>query len=239
MLRSADLVVACSEGLREEALMLEPGARVVTVHNGIDVNRFLAESTRSFEWPPALKGRKVIIQVGSFQHRKGHDLLVEAFQSVRQRHPETALLLVGSTGAEGDAVRRLVCQLGLQNSVWLFENVPHEQILGILARCDLFVLCSRWEKGVVGEGFAIALLEAAVAGLPVVATASCGVPEIIKDRVTGLLVPLEDTDAIGRAICEMIENTDLAYRTAANLSRLVAEEFTWSRAVKAYLSLAG
>lgn len=237
ILRSADFVVACSNGLSEEALMLEPRARVVTIHNGIDVLRFAADSCKNFAWPPELQGRKIIIHIGAFQHRKGHDLLVRSFSIVRQQHPEAALVLVGATGPTTADIHELVETSGLTDSVWFFENVPHTKIFDMLAHSKLFALSSRWEKGVAGEGFAIALLEAGAARLPVVATASCGVPEIIQDGITGILAPLDDVGAIARGLNEMLENPDLAEQTAANLHRIVSEQFTWTRAVDSYIAL--
>jgi glycosyltransferase involved in cell wall biosynthesis len=238
MLRSADAVVACSQGLREETLMLEPRARVATIYNGIDFARFSANANSEIAWPGDLVGRKVIVQIGSFQGRKGHDLLVSAFRAVHYKYPETALLLIGEKGPVTQNIRQLIADLKLQDAVYLLEDVPHPQVFSYLSRADIFVLASRWKKGVEGEGFAIALLEAGAANLPVVATASCGVPEIIQDGVTGRLVPLEDVDALSEAICEMLERPDFAARTAANLRERVQNEFTWLRAAEGYRQLA-
>lgn len=237
ILRAADFVVGCSDGLSEEALMLEPRAHVVTVHNGIDVSRFASRAASMFAWPLEMQGRAIIIHVGAFQYRKGHDLLVNAFNVVRGSHPEAALVLVGATGPTLANIRSLVEELGLVNSVWFFENVPHSEIFEMLTHSKVFALSSRWQKGVMGEGFAIALLEAGAAKLPVVATASCGVPEIVQDGITGVLVPLDDIAAIARGLNEMLENPELAERTAANLHQLVSEQFTWARAVERYVAL--
>lgn len=239
MLRSADVVVACSEGLREETLMLESKANVITIYNGIDVVRFSANSRNDFTWPVGLKDRKVVIQIGSFQHRKGHDLLVRAFRLVHDRHPDSALVLIGEKGPVMPDIRGLIVELKLTESVWLLEDVSHSQIFDYLRLSTVFVLASRWKKGIEGEGFAIALLEAGAAQVPVVATASCGVPEIIEDGVTGRLAPLEDVNAISNAICEMLENSELAAGTAKNLHILVTEQFTWRRAEQSYLAAAG
>jgi glycosyltransferase involved in cell wall biosynthesis len=238
LLRHASSVVACSDGLREEVLLVEPRCRAVTIHNGIDADRFAAETDATVNWPVELEGCRVIINVASFEFRKGHDILVRAFEQVAQHLPDVRLLLVGKPGPMSATVRKLVVERQLEKRVQILENIPHSQIYKLLTRSTLFVLATRWRKGEMGEGFAIAVLEAAAAKLPVVATASCGIEEIILSGETGITVPLEDSEALGRAMCEMLENPEAARQMAARLHAAVRERFTWQQAADAYARLA-
>jgi glycosyltransferase involved in cell wall biosynthesis len=238
MLRNADAVVACSEGLREEAQMLEPRAHVFAIHNGIDIARFRSTSAPNVEWPPEFAGKKVIVNVGDFQYRKGHDILLRAFCEVLKQHPDSVLLLIGKPGPASAPLRNLQRELELGHSVHILERVPHERICGYLQHSSVFVMASRWRKGEMGEGFPLAILEAAAAGICVVSTASTGVAELIEDRVTGRLVALENPRELGLAICEVLSDRSGARIMADNLCRLVQERFTWVQAADKYSALA-
>lgn len=239
VLRHASTVVACSEGLKEETLQLEPRARVVTIYNGIDVARFSAPSDPEFRWPPELRGQRVIVNVGQFEFRKGHDILLKAFRRVRDVHGDVALVLAGFPGPTTEPVRKMIRDLNLSDSVLYIGALPHEKIYDLLKHSTLFVLATRWRKGSMGEGFAIALLEAAAAKVPVVATASCGVEEIIRDGETGRVAPLEDDAALAAAVCEELDHPDSAKEMAERLHAVVCEQFTWQRAAAKYAALQG
>jgi glycosyltransferase involved in cell wall biosynthesis len=237
LLRNASTVVACSDGLKTEAKQLEPRANVVTIYNGIDVERFSAHSDPKFRWQPELKGKRIIVNVGQFEFRKGHDILLKAFRRVREAHDDVALVLAGFPGPTTEPVRNMIRDLNLSDSVFYLGSLAHEKIYDLLKHSTLFALATRWRKGSMGEGFAIALLEAAAAKLPVVATASCGVEEIIRDGETGRVVPLEDDAALATAICELLDQPDTARAMAEKLYAVVREQFTWENAAEQYAAL--
>lgn len=81
------------------------------------------------------------------------------------------LVIIGASGPELEKTKALVKDAGLAAHVTLYHDLPHTAIPGLLESADLFVLSSRWVPGEIGEGFPVAILEAAVAGKPVVTTA--------------------------------------------------------------------
>jgi glycosyltransferase involved in cell wall biosynthesis len=237
LLYRADAVVACSEGLQEEILMLEPRANARVIYNGIDERRF-----RGIASPGALGANlrdkeDLILNIGRYEYRKAHDLLLRAFAQVLRKRPGAHLLIVGSTGPEMEKTKAAVVSLGLEDKVTLYRDVPHSEIPGLLALARLFVLSSRWVPGKMGEGFPVAILESAIAGRPVVTTRTCGAAEIIEDGVTGRLVPLEDAAALAEAICDLLEHKTKAATMAANLREKVLDKFTWGRAYRSYADL--
>ncbi len=237
MLRHASTVVTCSDGLRQEALQFEPRANVITIHNGIDVDRFSAHADPLFRWPPELDGKRIVVNVAQFEFRKGHDILLSAFHKVRCTHEDVALVLAGSPGPTSAAVENMIRDLELSDSVFCLGALPHHKVYDLLKHATLFALATRWRRGIMGEGFAIALLEAAAAKLPVAATASCGVGEIIHNGETGRLVPLEDDSALAAAISEMLDNPEEARVMGEDLHALVRKQFTWRRAAEKYVAL--
>jgi L-malate glycosyltransferase len=217
LLRRADAIVSCSAGLAREIRALEPRIKCAVIHNGIDASRFAHEGTVSDRPAPLPKGERVLC-IGKFQYGKAHDLLLRAFSDLLVTHPLAHLILVGATGPELSNTRRAIHEANLDSHVTVECDLPHPAIPGLLSSSRLLVLCSRWVPGKLGEGFPMVILEAGAMGTPVVATRTCGADEIIEDGVTGRLVPLEDCDALSRAMGEVLEDRAAAESMAENLA---------------------
>lgn len=235
VLRRADAIVACSEGLATEtmqAFSLSAG-KVVTIHNGFDSARLGklvragADSAKTFDGPPTL------LNLGTFEPKKGHDVLLRAFKKVLAKYPSAQLTIMGRRAESADATTRLRDELGLGQHVSIRFDVPHEAALDALSDAHVFVLPSR------NEAFSIALLEAGAFGKPVVATNVCGVAELIESGETGIVVPPEDVDALAQGILAMIENPSQAEAYARKLQARVAQQFTAERTCQGYLRLIG
>ena len=169
------------------------------IPNGIPTDEYAPDADRRRRWrerhglePEAI----VLTHVGRFAPPKNHALLIEAFAQVRT-HTPLYLLLVGGGELE-DAVRQQVVELGLQERV-RFLGVRAD-VADILRASDVFVLSSRW------EGNPMSVMEAMAAGLPVVSTAVGGVPELVQEGATGLLVPSEDTGALACALQALVDD---------------------------------
>ena len=239
LLRGADTLIPCSAGLGEEILMFVPECanRIVPIANGIDIERFLASSEFDIELPPSFKTRKQILNIGAYEYKKGQDILLKAFSDLRRTRADVCLLIAGQPREELNAIERLIDELELQDHVLLLENLAHSRVAGLLQTSELFVLSSRWKKGAWGEGFAMALLEAAAAQKPVVSTLTCGVTELIRDGESGLIVPPEDPDALAQAMAALLDNPQEAERQAKNLHAKVKQSFTWKNTHYSYLKL--
>lgn len=236
LLRHADVIACCSKDLLGEVAALEPDIKGSVVYNGIDEGRF-ARGALPANLPAGLEQKELILNIGRYEFRKGHDVLLRAFARVREQRPAAHLLIVGTTGPDLEKIRASVSASTLKEHISLLVDLPHAAIPGMLAAAQLFVLSSRWIPGKMGEGFPLAILEAAVAGKPVITTRTCGASEIIEDRVTGRLVPLEDAEALAKAICESLGDRAGTQAMAAALRQKVRTEFTWRRAYQAYASL--
>lgn len=232
LLRQADAVVSCSEGLQSEVLAIEMRIKGHVIYNGINEQRFIKKSITK----PTVQ-KELLLNIGRYEYRKGHDLLLYAFARVLEEQPDLHLVIVGTKGPEFENTNALVQSMGLSSYVTMYHDLPHTAIPSLLNAARIFVLSSRWVPGKVGEGFPIAILEAAAACKPVVTTRTCGAAEIIDDCVTGRLVPLENVDELAEAICDLLKNRESAQRMAENLQQKVHREFTWKRAYAAYCNL--
>jgi len=232
-LRRADAVVACSRGLAEETMREFglPEDRVVTIHNGVDAARLMqavaaaGEATREADVP-------MLLNLGTLEYKKGHDVLLRAFAQVARSHPTAQLQIMGRSGETKDAIVKLIADLGLASRVALMLDVPHQLALRALSSADIFVLSSR------NEAFSVALLEAGALGKPVVATEVCGVPELIENGQTGVMVPSEDPDALARGILALLENRSSASEYGSRLRERVGSRFTLDATSRSYLTLA-
>lgn len=240
LLRGVDLLIPCSQGLGQELSLLVPECadRIVPVPNGIDVDRFLSGAARpGLKLPPSFEARRRILNIGAFEYKKGHDVLLKAFAKVKQAQTNTCLIIAGQTRSEIGATRRLIHELQLDEDVLLLQDLPHSEIAALLETADLFALSSRWEQGVCGEGFAMALLEAAAAQKPVVATLSCGVAELIRNGESGVLVDPENPHQLAQAMLRMLDNPREAEQQGKSLHARVLQHFTWKAAHQRYLGL--
>jgi len=167
------------------------------------------------------------VHVGRFAPPKNHALLVEAFAQVRADTP-LYLLLVGG-GELQDAVREQVAALGLESRV-RFLGVRAD-VADILRASDMFVLSSRV------EGNPLSVMEAMAAGLPVVSTAVGGVPELVREGETGLLVPSEDAGALARAVQVLVDDPVRRQAMGAAARRDAVSRFDIRHTVRGYEQL--
>ena len=222
--RFTDLSLAVSEGVRDYLVSqgaLSP-AKIRVVANGVDVAAIDAarpgeEVRRELGLP---EGAPVIGLVGRLDHwGKGHKELFEAMASLRERHPVHALIVGG--GRRMEEVRQSAESLGLAGAVHFLG--PRPDVPDLLNAMDIFVLPSY------SEGVSLALLEAMAAGLPVVATAVGGLPEVVTDGETGLLIPPRDAGALAGALARLLTDPALARRLGANARAHVREHYSLDR----------
>lgn len=212
-----------------------PRHKVVQIYNGVDHERFRAPPALPAALPPAFRpgeGRVIVGTVGRLAAVKDQQLLLRAldriFRQRRAMRPRLRCIVVGD-GPEREALLRLVAERGLDDAVFFAGDCS--DVPAWLAAMDLFVLPS------LGEGISNTVLEAMAAGLPVVATAVGGNPELVAPGVNGSLVPAADASALAAALSELAADPALRRRMGAAGRRRVQERFDWSRTVDRYLGV--
>jgi glycosyltransferase involved in cell wall biosynthesis len=166
----------------------------------------------------------VLVAVGRLTPQKAFDVLLDALAELPA---EVRLVLVGD-GEEHAALRAQATTLRVSERVTITGWT--DRVSGYLAQADIFVLPSR------SEGFPLAIAEAMLAGLPVVATAVGSVPEAVVDGETGLLVGKDDRAALAAALRKLVDDAALRRRMGQR-GRVVAAPFTAQRMAAAYLAL--
>lgn len=149
-------------------------------------------------------GRLTLFSAGRLHRQKGFDVLIEAMANPDM--PSNALLLLAGMGPEHANLTARIAELGLEEKVRLLGD--RDDVDRLLRMCDVFVMSSRW------EGSPLALREAMEAGVPIVATNVGGIPDMVEDGVSALLVPGEDSRKLASAISRIASDSDLRTRLA-------------------------
>jgi glycosyltransferase involved in cell wall biosynthesis len=212
-----DRVIAISEEIRRVLLAANvPAERVVCVPSAVDLARFARPAGRAHARAALGVGADdaVIGVVAQLIERKGHRFLLDAFPAIRAAAPQARLLFLGRGPLEPE-LRAQAGRQGLADRVHFAgfrEDLP-----------DLYPALDVVAHPATAEGLGVALLEAAAAERPIVASAVGGIPEIVRDGETGLLVPPRDSAALGSAIVRLLLDGELARRLGAGARALVAE----------------
>jgi glycogen(starch) synthase len=213
ILRRADAVVVLTDKTR--AVLVADGIseeRLATIPSGFDPALFSATAD------DVLPGvdRPRIGYVGRLAPQKRADLLVTAFGGMRE---PASLVLVGD-GPDADRTRRLAAESPAAGRITQRGFVEHTAVPAVLASLDVLVLPSAYEE------MGSVLVEAMAAGLPVVASAVGGIPEVVRDGETGLLVPPGDVAALTASLDRLAADPQLRERLAAG-ARARARAYAW------------
>jgi glycosyltransferase involved in cell wall biosynthesis len=197
--------------------------KVHLVRCGVDAAKF-APAAR-----PAT-GVPTFVCVASLREYKGHAVLLDAVRLLRERGKSMRVVLVGD-GALRGALEARIARERLGDAVELRGALPHEEIPRVLAGATAMVLPSVTSRDGQMEGIPVALMEAMAAGVPVVATRLSGIPELVRDGETGLLVPERDPEALAAAMERLARDAALRTRLAEEGRRTVRERFDRGRNV--------
>jgi glycosyltransferase involved in cell wall biosynthesis len=234
--RQVDCFIAASEAIR--GMLLADGVearRCITIHEGIDVERIAKTppvDVHEAFWLP--HGSPVVGNVAALVPHKGQRDLIEAARIVTQQIPDARFVILG----EGELRQHLE---GLVREHHLEKHVLmpgfRADVIGCIKGFDLFALSS------ITEGLGTSLLDAMACGKPIVATRAGGIPEVVADGTTGLLVPPHDHQSLAAAIVRMLRDPALRQRLGEAGRARVGERFTAERMVAAtaevYAAVAG
>jgi sugar transferase (PEP-CTERM/EpsH1 system associated) len=212
-----------------------PPRRIHQIHNGVDSVRFYPASggrrplpKTDFAQPPQL----VIGTVGRLQEVKDQLTLVRAFARLAAVSADVRMqvrLVIVGDGPLAAEVQQLVRHSGIEDLTW--QTGARNDIPELLQGMDIFVLPSK------AEGISNTILEAMACGLPVVATAVGGNPELVEDGQTGSLVPPNDPDAMARALQRYVQQRTLIQDHGRAGRRRVEQAFSMTAMVERYLEV--
>ncbi len=240
-LESADAVIAVSQGMRQDLLGCYPAVDPTLVHviyNGIDVDEY--SPTASFDALERLgvdPSRPFVVFIGRITRQKGITYLLEAAAAIDAGTQIVFAAGAADTVSFAQEVQQLVREVSEKRKgiIWIEKTLPRTEIVQLLSHATVFVCPSIYEP------FGLVNIEAMACGLPVVATATGGIPEIVLDGETGLLVGFDRSDdqfgsprdpaAFARDLAarvnELIADPARAKRLGETGRRRVVDHFSW------------
>ena len=242
----ADAIIAVSAGMAADVRQAYPSvdpARIHVVHNGIDTNQYAPDrGTDVLERYGIDPDRPSVVFVGRITRQKGLPYLLRAASELP---PDTQLVLLAGapdTREIGAEVEALTTTLRDSRSgiVWIPEMLPKPQVIQILTACTVFVCPSIYEP------MGIVNLEAMACETAVVATATGGIPEVVADGETGLLVPIDQVEDgsgtprdpdrfvadLAAAINTLLADPDRTARMGLAGRKRAVEHFSWNAAAE-------
>ena len=194
--------------------------KVPLIYNGIDLTRCIPKKNTQ------ITGTAKVLHVGRFAPQKNHIMMVEAFADVVKKYPTCELDLVGD-GDLVESVKQRVNELGIEENVRFIGLL--DMVYKKMSESDIFILPSNY------EGMPITLIEAMTTGLPIVATAVGGVPDMIEDEKSGLLVAVSK-DKIAKDIIKVLDNEKKKKKVSQG-AMLKARDFSLEKMTQAYITL--
>ncbi len=227
--------------LRRADLVLGPSAD--TVQHLISEQHLLPGKVRRLPWgldpefearvaaadssspPPGFpRTGRIILTVGrwnSAERYKGADTLIAVLPRVLETAPDVSLVLVGD-GDDRPRLEHPARDVGVSEQVHFLSGLTPEQLFACYANCDVFALPSK------GEGFGLVFLEAMACAKPVIGGAHGGIPDIVEDGVTGLLVPHGDAERLVQALESILNKPSVASEMGARGRQRVQKEYTFA-----------
>ena len=194
------------------------GLQANAIFNVIDFDRLTFRRRETLR-PAFLSNR-------NFEAHYGVDVVLRAFSILQQRYPDASLVVVGD-GPCRDELLRLADELKLREVKFL-GRVEREQMAKLYDQADCFLNGSRIDNQ------PLSILESFACGLPVVTTDAGGIPDVVTDGVNGLIVKLDDWEALARSAINLIENRALAAKLTSE-ARTECARYTWEAVRKQWL----
>lgn len=219
-LANAAFAVTCTEfNRRFLSGFCENPSRVKRVYHGIDLEVFRPQPEIAEK-----NGRPVILSVGRFVPKKGFPTLIQALHRLKQQGVPFRAYLVGGGPAKGQ-FRNLVQHLRLEDEIQILPQMKQEEVLQLYKQANVFALACEVQEDGDRDGIPNVLVEAMALGVPVVSTNVSGIPELIENGGTGLLVPEKNPGAMAAAIERLLRQPEFASRLALAARAKIEREF--------------
>lgn len=192
-----------------------PAEKIRVLYGGVDLNQFTYR-------PPQQRETQNILSVGRLVEKKGHHILMQAFQKIKNKFPNATLTIIGRGELE-EPLKLLATQLNLGESFRILKHLPKDQVYVEMAKADLFCAASLIASDGNVEGIPNTIKEAMATGLPVISTTHAGIPELVTNHKEGVLVEENNVNQLTEALIFMLENRD-RWEQYTNAARRKVEE---------------
>lgn len=226
ILSRADQLCSTSHIMAQEMMHYIPANQALEIIPfGVDVERFSPRSELESGLESPSK-KQVTYGVAKYLYEiYGLDLLLRAFAIVSERHPGQVRLRLAGEGPEQGKLQRLASELQIEGELDWVGSLKNDQVADFYRSLDIVVIPSRQES------FGVTAVEGAACGLPVIASRVGGLPEVVVERETGLLVPAEDVAALAEAMERLLLAPEERKRLGVAGRAFVLERYDWEKNV--------
>ena len=224
LLNRAKVITATSQFLADATrrFLTDKSRLIKVVPFGVDVEFF-----KRIDKPPANPKPLVISFIKHLKLKYGPDILIKAFAMLKPAESNMKLYMAGEGEMENE-LKALVNNLGINQSVEFTGRLEINEVRDLLEHTDIFVQPSVYQS----ESFGVAAVEAQAMELPVIATRVGGVPEVVKDGVTGFLIEPGEIDGLAAKIAQLASDSALRVKMGAAGRRWVEDNFDWHQNAK-------
>jgi glycosyltransferase involved in cell wall biosynthesis len=205
--------------------MAVPSKKIRVIPNAVDTMQFHPSiDSNALRKELQLENSKVVLTARRLTISKGVKYLIMAAPKILKNIPETKLLIIGE-GREEDNIKKLAKRLEVYDKILFLGKISHDILPKYLALADVVVLPSLYEP------FGVSAIESLSMEKPVVAFNIMGLPEIIDQRKTGLLVPPRDYESLAKGIINLLTDRDLAIKFGKNGRDVVLRNFSYQQII--------
>ena len=233
-LNYAAVIASTSHCMAEQTKkFLDKEKEIFVTPFGVDTNKFRPDTTKHEQ------GKFVFGVVKSLKSIYGIDMLIQAFVKFidKVRPAENIELRIYGKGPQLDELKKLVKSCNVERYVSFKGYVPNQEVPDVLNQMDVFLLGSK------SESFGVAAVEAMACGLPVIATEVDGFREVIEDKITGFLVPVEDEKRMSQYMMQLYQEGELRKNIGIQGRKRVEKLYDWkenvNQMIEIYKSLTG
>lgn len=228
LLERVDWVVCNSTFTQARVLAISAPRQCTLIPPGVDVERFHpaapVDAFRAHQ-PEATGDQPIILAIGRLVERKGFAYLIDALALLPASL--APFLMIRGSGPLRESLEARAAANGVAQRVKFLNYIADADLPGYYAAADVFVLPAVVDSAEDTEGLGVVLLEALACGAPCVACAVGGIPDIIQDGVTGILVPPRDAPALADRIARLLHDEALRQQLSQSGRAYVAANFSW------------
>ena len=225
-LKKMDKIVAVSNYTK--SLISHLNVEVLVIPNGIDLSEWKKDNQTKIE----LKGDPVLTTVGRVSSRKGQLNVIKQLPELIKQFPNIHYHCIGIP-SEAEAFKTIAKQLNVESYVTFHGQLELYDLKQKVSATDIFIMMSSESKSGDVEGFGIAILEANALGIPAIGANGCGIEDAVNDGVSGVLIPLHDSEQFIKAIELILKNKNKFQNEAG----VWAEQHDWSNIIMKYTAL--
>jgi glycosyltransferase involved in cell wall biosynthesis len=187
---------------------------VSVVPNPININLFKPDMNLN-----ANNGNPIILYAGRLEFRKGVHILIRAMPAVLKEIPGARFFFIGSDCGMKGYLSRKISELGCSNNVEFIEQIKREELVDFYQKSTVCIVPSLWEN------YPYSCLESLACGKPLIISDTGGIPEIIKDKINGILVPPGSVSSLADAIVEILNNKKIQETLRCNARKCAEESY--------------